>query len=235
MSAYGGAVLAGSAVALLQSAGAAGLSAGATAATSIADTVREWELFHVEILEGSEKACIRSTHGKFLSAEQNGGIIANHDEALDSEMFEIHWQISVDAGGLREDQLMFVGAAAFKTHHEVFVTVFPSGLIRGQAREISPGELVSVYYVESLRCFALKSHLGQWLCATPGGPLEFRDKVREWELFHVEIPEGSEKACIRSNHGKFLCAEQDGCIVANRDKALDFEMFEIHWQSSRHF
>eukprot|EP00798_Chlamydomonas_sp_ICE-L_P032245 gene32245-16811_t len=143
--------------------------------------------------------------------------------------------ISVDAGGLREDELTFVGKAAFKTHHGVFVTVFPFGFIRGQARKILPWEWVSVFFVESLGCFALKSHLGKWLSATPGGSLQFRDKVREWELFHVEIPEGSEKACIRSIHGKFLCAEQNGWIVANRDEALDFEMFEIHWQSGPRF
>eukprot|EP00798_Chlamydomonas_sp_ICE-L_P016672 gene16672-22929_t len=201
--------------------------------------VREWELFHVEMKgdEEIEKACIRSHHLKFLCAEPDGRIVANRDEALDFEMFEVHWQNAVDAGGLREDQLKFVGEAAIKTHHGVFVTVFPDGNIRGLAKDMLSWERVSVYFVQSLERFALKSHLGEWLSVTPNGSLEFRGKVREWELFHVDMKgdEEIEKACIRGSHGKFLCAEQDGRIVANRDEALDFELFEVHWQSGPHF
>eukprot|EP00798_Chlamydomonas_sp_ICE-L_P001482 gene1482-32867_t len=109
--------------------------------------------------------------------------------------------VGFGAGGIRAGSTAarmmsaHAGAVAAGSAVGLLQSVGAAGLSAGAtaklllARKISPSEVVYVYYVKSLKRYALKSHLGKWLCATPQGFLQFRDKMREWELFQVEFSE----------------------------------------------
>ena len=48
-----------------------------------------------------------------------------------------------------------------------------------------------------------------------------------WETFQFES-KGGNRFALRSAHGKYLCCESNGQLIANRDSAGDWETFERH-------
>lgn len=88
-----------------------------------------------------------------------------------------------------------------------------------------------------LLLLALQAHHGQFVCVEPDGRVVAnRDGLGPWEQFTVDILSASIKqsngmdavtATLKSHHGKYLCAELDGTVVANRDDVGPWEQWTL--------
>lgn len=57
-----------------------------------------------------------------------------------------------------------------------------------------------------------------------------RDNKGSWEQFSVE-PQGGNVYAFKSAHGRYVCAEDNGKLVADRDNLGSWEKFTVTWNS----
>jgi len=173
------------------------------------DRRAEWELFTVEKV-GLKLAHIKTHHGTYLHADAYGTVTArpgcnNHDS-----LFHI-----IKQGHKRWN---------IKTHHGKFFCAEPSGALvanRDQAREwelfnvkIEDGSTPSMTPVYT----PIQPMIPIGVPVTPIIPIT---------PVVVQPSYGQYRVTLRTHHGRFLCAEQDGRAVANRDAAKEWEHFHV--------
>jgi hypothetical protein len=54
-----------------------------------------------------------------------------------------------------------------------------------------------------------------------------RDTPKEWETFQL-VKLGSKKVHFKTHHGKYLCVEPSGKVIADRDSPKEWETFVFH-------
>jgi len=124
---------------------------------------------------GMNRSCsvrIKTCHGKWVCAEQDGRVVGNRDVAGEWETWHMH-QVG--------------DRATFKSYH------------------------------------------GRFLCADGDNLVANREHAKEWEHF-VLVPAGHhEKFHLRTAHNKYICAEQNLTMVANRNSPAQWETFHFHF------
>jgi len=72
-------------------------------------------------------------------------------------------------------------------------------------------------------CF-VSSH-NKYICCETNGAMALRSAPRNWECFEIQrVPNTANKITIKAWTGKYLCAESNGTVVGNRDKADKWEV-----------
>lgn len=113
----------------------------------------------------------KSIHGKFMSAQPDGTIVADRDWLRGWEKFEI-----VDAGG---------GKVGLKSIHGKFVSAQPNGTLEANRDWLRGWEKFNMV-ITAANQVGFKSHFGKYISAQPNGTLEVnRDWLRGWEKFEV--------------------------------------------------
>jgi uncharacterized protein YndB with AHSA1/START domain len=174
------------------------------------------------------KVAFRTHQNKFLCAEQDGKIVADRAEAKQWEHFEV---IGLDA---KDHKNVHVN---LKSHHGRFLCSDSGDKViadRTEAKEWERWTLVDMGDGN----VALRDYRGKYLCVEAENKIVVnRDAAKAWESFHPIIQLSAEEALVASLHGrnvtfkahngKFLCAEQDGKLVADRADAKEWEHFHI--------
>lgn len=115
---------------------------------------------------------LTSYHGKYLTTEKEGSLIANKTQVTNSEVFTFekigtYWAI-------RSPEGRYIGADE-------------DGLVFAMKREITNNE--------------------------------------KW----IKTKQGKHRSYYQSYFGKYLCAEPNGVIVANREKPKKWELWQHEW------
>ena len=78
--------------------------------------------------------------------------------------------------------------------------------------------------------YALQSHDGFYLSATPFGTLEAnRTAIQAWERFDLERNDDGTFS-FRTVHGTYLSSQPDGRLLADRVQALELERFRLSFE-----
>jgi len=174
------------------------------------------------------KVAFRTHQGKFLCAEADGKLVADRSEAKEWEYFQV---VGVDA----KDQKNVV--VNLKSHHGKFLCS-DSGdkaiVDRGEAKEWERWTVVEVGDGN----VALKDYQGKFLCVEGEHKIIVnRDVAKQWETLHPVLHLTAEeqhavslfgkRVTFKAHNGKYLCAEADGKLVADRADAKEWEHFTI--------
>jgi hypothetical protein len=169
----------------------------------------------------------RTHQGKFLCAEKEGKLVADRGEAKEWEHFQI---IAVDAKDFKAVKVNI------RSHHGKFLCSESDKAVvnRGEAKEWELWTIVDL----GNGTVALHDYRGKYLCVE--GPLAIhvnREKPQAWEALTPTIHLSAEELHVRSlfntrvalkaHNNKFLCAEVDGKLVADRDDAKEWETWQV--------
>jgi uncharacterized protein YndB with AHSA1/START domain len=174
------------------------------------------------------KVAFRTHQNKYLSAEQDGKVVADRPEAKQWEHFEV---IAVDA---KDHKNVVVN---LKSHHGKFLCSDSGDKAvadRGEAKEWERWTIVEVGDGN----VALRDYRGKYLCVEGEHKIVVnRDAAKAWESFHPVLQLSAEeqhahslfgkRVTFKAHNGKYLCAEQDGKLVADRADAKEWEHFTI--------
>ena len=125
------------------------------------------------------------------------------------------------------------GKVVLKSYHNRFLCAESSGNAVCNREKALGWETHTV--VQQGGRIGLRSCHNKYLSAQSNHSLQWnRDVLNAWELFTVTVHEilpddlDLSKRCkisLRSHHGRFMCAESNGQITCNREKALGWETF----------
>jgi hypothetical protein len=177
---------------------------------------------HTFPLQG--KVTIRSHHGRYLCGEPGQDkwrVIADREHPKDWETWVV---------------VPFGDKVAFMSHHGRYLCAEQDGRVIGDRTEPKDWEKFTWVQV-SPGVFNLRSHHGKYLCAE-----DHRDHWRvvcdrsnasTWEQWTIHPAGGAggfpvnTRVNLLSFHGKYLCAEPSGMVVANRGEAKEWEKFYV--------
>jgi len=175
----------------------------------------DWEAF--SLLPSSKgKFAFKSYFGKFLSAQPDGYLTAENSVIGDCEMFDIEI-MDLDNG-----HVSILGA------HGKYLSVEQDGKVLAN-REKCPIKSEAFDKVVISPCqVAFRSNVNnKWLGTELDGRIVCKEEKRgKAEIFYIH-PAPNSRFSLRSSHGKFLCLEPDGKILANREIPLEWEYFAI--------
>lgn len=165
------------------------------------------------------KFSLRSCEGKYLSAQEDGTLVCDRDDAVNGG-WETFSFVQTDHG------------LALKSNaHKKFVCCEGGGGGGTTCDRDEPQEWESLTVEKedkhSNEIF-LKAHNGQYLCAEDGGGGEVnanRDDHGAWETFTISPMLHHCHFALKANNGQFLCCEGEK-VVANRDEAAEWETFK---------
>jgi hypothetical protein len=174
------------------------------------------------------KVAFKTHQNKFLCAEQDGKLVADRAEAKQWEHFDV---IGIDS---KDHKNVVVN---LKSHHGKFLCSDSGDKAiadRGEAKEWERWTIVEVGDGN----IALRDYRGKFLCVEAEHKIVVnRDAAKQWETFHPVLHLTAEeqhahslfgkRATFKAHNGKFLCAEQDGKLVADRADAKEWEHFTI--------
>jgi hypothetical protein len=174
-----------------------------------------------------KSVAFRTHQGKFLCAEQDGRLVGDRAEPKQWEHFSI---IGVDSKDAKHPKVHIKSA-----HGKYLCSDNGKAVInRDAAKEWELWTLVELPGNK----IALRDYKNKYLCVE--GPSNIpvnRDEAKEWEALVPQVRLSQDEAAVaqhygrgiafKTAHGKFLCAEPSGVLVANRDDAKEWETFTV--------
>jgi len=156
---------------------------------------------------------IKSSQGKYISANHNGRVRGDQFERNEDALFEIHFIDSL--------------TVAFRSYHGKWLCVEPSGYIVCD-REYRGSWEAFTLVPTSFGKFAFKTTHGKFLSVLNDGYFSaIQTFVGDWEMFDIELDELEEgPVTILGSHGHYLTADPEGKVFATRDKSGKSEIFE---------
>jgi len=194
-----------------------------------------------------DKVAFRGCHGKFLCAEQNGDLVANRPGPGPWETFTIDFH-GLDSKFSLSNTIRLNKKVSLQSVHGPYVCGEDNGNAVANRPGPGPWETFKIKaeggskHKGPLR-YNSKVHFKtvhkKYLCAEDNGnAVANRPGPGPWETFLVvdpqnpnnnsNVPNGG-KVAFRGAHGKFLCAEQNGDLVANRPGPGPWETFTIRF------
>jgi len=179
------------------------------------DNRAEWESFTL-LPTPKGKFALRSFFGNFLAAQPDGFLTAENSVIGDWEMFDI------EIVGLDDGRVSILGG------HGKYISVEQDGRVLANKEKCQSSSEAFDKVVISPCQVAFRSNLtNKWLGTEPDGKLVCKEEKRgKTEVFYIH-PAPNSRFSLRSSHGKFLCAEPDGKVYANREIPLEWEYFAI--------
>jgi hypothetical protein len=187
----------------------------------------QWESFELVAapdsnpFDGEFKGALKSKHtNKFLSAQPDGRLEANREKQGEWETFTFK----------TESNHPFT----IKTAHNKFLSAHPNGCLV-MADAPNAWEKYSIEPAGSAGVFKIKGAHGQYLCVENDKTVVVnRKEAAQWESFEL-VPQadtnpfdGELKVGLKSKHtNKFLSAQPDGRLEANRDAPGAWEIFTL--------
>jgi len=174
------------------------------------------------------RVAFKTHQNKFLCAEQDGKLVADRSEAKEWEHFEI---IGLD---VKDHKNVHVN---IKSAHGRFLCS-DSGdkaiVNRTEAKEWERWTIVDMGDGN----IALRDYRHKFLSVEGEHKIVVnRDAAKQWETLHPVLHLSAEEqhamslfgrsVTFKAHNGKFLCAEQDGKLVADRADAKEWEHFTI--------
>jgi len=219
--------------------------------SAVADRMaaQAWE--HWKLERRGQRVRLRSHQGRYLCAEPTGRIVADRAQAKDWEEFTLvpasgfqpmpapvmpmpmpapvmpmpmpapvmpmPMPMPMPTYGITAGQYYLKSAA-----HGTFVEPQASfGLMA--TRSVTPA---GVWTVQSTpQGVTFMSGFGRYLCADNMRAVANRTAAQAWEHWQPEFR--GPRVCLRSHQGRYLCAEPDGHVVADREQAKEWEEFEL--------
>jgi hypothetical protein len=174
-----------------------------------------------------KSVAFRTHQNKFLCAEQDGRLIGDRAEPKAWEHFQI---IGVDTKDAKHPKVNIKSA-----HGKYLCSDNGKAVVnRDAAKEWELWTLVEVAGSK----IALRDFKGKYLCVE--GPSNIpvnRDEAKEWEALVPQIKLSQDEASVaqhygkgiafKTAHGKYLCAEPSGQLVADRAEAKEWETFTV--------
>lgn len=177
---------------------------------------------------------LRSAHGRYLVAESNGDVAADRTSVGAWEKWTIGCGVPL---GQR---------VSLKTHHGRFVKATPSGELLGDASQALTWEAFEImddsgrasgWNVKYGAKISLRTHHGKFVVADENHKTKAdRTKVGAWEQLTIVNPANhsdrgalacGSKVALRSTHGRYVVAESDHKMRANRTAIGPFEIFTL--------
>ena len=129
--------------------------------------------------------------------------------------------------------------ALHSVQHNTFLSVPANGKnVNFKATTIGPNEIFNVFY-EGNNCILQSVATGKYITVLRNGKLEcLVDKIGGFEKLQIsqatsDDVKGPNQFNLKSYHGKFLSAQPNGDLIADRDKAKGYELFEFYYPQSQ--
>jgi len=175
---------------------------------------KEWEMWFQE--RRGDRFALRSHHGQYLTADQQGNLRTKQCQVQDWELFRMH-PMQQNAG---------VGSNFIRSHHGKYVMVDQnSKQIHARSGNMKEWETITIQAVGGGR-YTLRSYHNTFVGAEPNGRVYGdRPQPKDWEFWYMENRGG--RYAFKSHHGQYLTADQNGSLRTKQCQAQDWELFTL--------
>ncbi len=195
------------------------------------------------IYQKRDKVCFKSLHAKFIVAEHDGKVNANRTRAASLET----WSMRKRVMPKKVTRITYGSQISLKSYHGKYLVSEHSGALnanRTAARSLERFTIINANnpssrgYVKFGDKIFLKSSLGKYVVAEHNGTANAnRNRAASLETFYIKNPKNigsvatvnfaEEKVAFLSLHKKYLVAESNGKVNANRKAAGPWETWKI--------
>jgi len=158
---------------------------------------------------------LKSAHGTYLCAQEDGQVVANRDKAKEWEYFIIE---PLDPTGT---------VVRIRTWQGVYLHPIPDGRVSVTLPPVNE-DVWGLYKNKADNTCTLRNYFGKYLTAEQGwggSVVATYDQPVAWSVWKTQKIKAVN---IRSYFGKYLCAEKHkDHVVADRDEAKDWEQWTL--------